>query len=178
MLQSTIIALKELAGMSHETNASFKKESAELVGEISAQLDSFGQFEDQEGRIESLKGRIHAGREKISVLGGRVDTVRERIEGWERADREWQERTRRRLKAMWVVTSTVVFVLVLFLVSAQYVPASVEEGTVRAANESLNYLRGASSGADGRDLLGLASNGTAGGPPSPPDEKLRVFDEL
>ena len=189
MLQSMVIALKELASTSQETNANFKKETEELVSEVCSQLDSFGQFEDQEERIESLKSRVHAGREKIEALSNRVDSVRERIEGWERADREWQERTRRRLKAIWVVTSAIAFVLVLILISAQYVPTSIEEATVRVANESLNYIRHASPGngtqhgtrtpgGDGRDLLGSPSKGATGDHLLPPDDRLRIFDEL
>lgn len=178
--------------MTQETSASFRRESDELVDEVGTQLDSLGQFEDQARRVEALKSRIHAGRERIGALSGRVGVVRERIEGWERADREWQERTRRRLKVAWVVSSAVVFLLVLLLVSAQYAPAaSVEEAavTVGAANDSLGYPRShAESGKNGtangvreagdRSHLESMSGRIAGDPIPPSDERLRVFDEL
>jgi hypothetical protein len=186
VLQSTVIALKELAGMSRETNASFEKQSGELVGEISAQLDSFGGFEEQECRIESLKARIDGGRDRIQGLSARVDAVQERIERWERADREWQERTRRRLKVGWVVTSSVVFALVLLFLSAQYfVPQGLEEATARVANESLNYLWNLDQGGtathgaqpEGVTARSTSSVMTVGYTPSL-DDKLRAFDEL
>ena len=95
-LQSTILALKELVGLSDQMNRTFDAEAKELVTDISSQLDTFGQFEDQQRRIEKLQGRINTGRDKIRVLSKRVDLVMDRIETWERADREWQERTDRK----------------------------------------------------------------------------------
>ncbi|KAI1779930.1 hypothetical protein F4818DRAFT_401092 [Hypoxylon cercidicola] len=124
MLQGTITDLKELAGMSQELDESFKVESQELVSELEQQVDSFGQFDDQQKRILELRGRIHAGRDKVDTLSSRVDVVRERIEGWERADMEWQERTRKRLKIMWIIMSVLFFSVVLILVGVQYAPSS------------------------------------------------------
>lgn len=124
MLQGTIIDLKELASMSQELDENFKTESQELVNELEQQADSFGQFNDQQRRIEDLQGRIHAGHEKVEGLSKRVDVVRDRIESWERADLEWQERTRRRLKIIWIVTSVLLLSLVLLLIGAQYAPSS------------------------------------------------------
>jgi hypothetical protein len=68
---------------------------------------------------------VRASREKVDGLSERVDRVRRRVEGWERADRAWQEKTRRRLKAFWVVTSVVAVVLVVAVVAARFglVPA-------------------------------------------------------
>ncbi|KAI0135462.1 hypothetical protein F4814DRAFT_401269 [Daldinia grandis] len=124
MLQSTIVSLRELTNMSQELDESFKAESQGLVDELEQQADSFGHFDDQQRRIEELQGRIHAGRDMVETLSKRVDVVRERIEGWERADMEWQEKTRKRLKTIWIITSVVIFSLILILVVAQYAPSS------------------------------------------------------
>lgn len=124
MLQGTITDLKELAGMSQELDESFKTESQGLVNELEQQIDSFGQFDDQQKRILELRGRIHTGRDKVDNLSRRVDVVRERIEGWERADLEWQERTRKRLKTIWIIMSVTIFSLMLIFVGAQYAPSS------------------------------------------------------
>lgn len=145
-LQSTIAALKELAQLSQQLNDTFSTETQELVTDISSQFDAFGQFEDQQKRIESLQSRIDTGRESIRALSGRVDTVRERIESWERADREWQEKTRKRLKAFWVVTSIVIFLVVLLFVGAQYAPESLEGTTTRIAADGLNTLKDVAAG--------------------------------
>lgn len=123
-------------------------EADELVTEVNSQLDAFGQFEDHQKRIEQLQDRVYVGRDRIKSLSERVDLVRERIESWERADREWQERTRRRLKAFWVLTSGVIFLVLLIFVGSQFAPensAATVEGAVMAANklanDSLNTLK-------------------------------------
>ncbi|KAI1128418.1 hypothetical protein F5Y10DRAFT_240658 [Nemania abortiva] len=123
-LQSTIVAMKELAAMSQEINESFTSESQALVTEIESQLSVYDQSADQKKRIEDLQARIHAGRDKVQALSKRVDLVHERIEGWEKADKEWQERTRKRLKAIWIFISVVAFILTFFFLGAQYAPTS------------------------------------------------------
>ncbi|KAH8910831.1 hypothetical protein BR93DRAFT_923543 [Coniochaeta sp. PMI_546] len=182
MLQHTIVALKELAGMSQETSKQFEKESNDIVTEITSQINSFGGFGEQERRIQALTARIHGGRDKVKTLSERVDVVRERIETWERADREWQERTRRRLKAIWVVTSVLLALLLILLVAAQYIPANAEVAS-RLTNVTGivgEGLTGKDSGSgletDLRSVLGTSLNRTT--QPGAIDERLRVFDEL
>jgi len=184
-LQSTIVALKELAGLSREMNLAFTTEAEELVTDVSSQLDGFGQFEDQQRRIDKLQSRISAGRDRIKILSKRVDVVGERIENWEKADKEWQERTRKRLKAVWVVTSILLFIFLALFLSVQYAPESLEHATMRLANDSLNTLRNVtgsntsqswakSSGSESRD----ATNSTGTEDLTSPSDLLRVFDEL
>ncbi|KAJ4417570.1 hypothetical protein N0V85_001798 [Neurospora sp. IMI 360204] len=148
VLQSTILALREVAVASQDMTSHFTTEADELVTDVSSQLDAFGQFEDHQKRIEQLQDRVYVGRDRIKSLSERVDLVRERIESWERADREWQERTRRRLKAFWVLTSGVIFLVLLIFVGSQFAPensAATVEGAVMAAsklaNDSLNTLK-------------------------------------
>ncbi|KLU84101.1 hypothetical protein MAPG_03146 [Magnaporthiopsis poae ATCC 64411] len=110
----------------------------ELLADVGAQIDGLGTFDSQRRRIESLQSRIHDGRERIQQLSGRVDAVHERIEGWERADREWQERTRRRLKTVWVVTLVLVLVVLVFLlvIAGHDVPPSQQQPHVADKGES------------------------------------------
>jgi hypothetical protein len=140
-LQNTIAALKELSDQSRQLNSSFGAEADDLVTDTNSQLDTFGQFEDQQNRIESLQGRIQAGRELIGSLSERVDAVSGRIESWERADWEWQEKTRKRLKTFWVVTSVIVFLILSVFIGSQYAPEGLEETTTRIASDGLNTLR-------------------------------------
>lgn len=122
-LQNTIVALKDLAQASTLTNDGFIAESQAVVTEAQAQLDSFGDFSEQQERVQALQERVHGGRERIAALSARVDVVRERVEKWERADREWQERTRRRLKIMWgVLFGLGLLVLVLSWGARIYAP--------------------------------------------------------
>jgi len=187
-LQSTIAALKELAEHSRQLNSSFDTDADELVTDISAQLDAFGQFKGQEERIGSLQSRIQAGRELIGSLSERVDAVSDRIESWGQADREWQEKTRKRLKVVWVVTSIVVFLVLLLFIGSQYAPEGLEETTTRIASNGLDTLRDVAGakvdvlrnsgtepqGGSPRELLNSTEH--AGIPPT--TDVLRVFDEL
>ncbi|KAI1096281.1 hypothetical protein F5B19DRAFT_438594 [Rostrohypoxylon terebratum] len=184
-LQGTIVALKELAGMSQQLDENFKTESQGLVSELEQQANSFGRFDDQQRRIEELQGRIHEGRGKVEALSKRVDVVRDRIESWERADKDWQEKTRRRLTIIWIITSIVIFSLILLFVGAQYAPSEDTSGmaistsghgqgqpdvSAMGSNHSSNM---AAMVDDVRQALGTRRGGEA-----VEDNVLRAFDEL
>lgn len=189
-LQNTILALKELAQASATTHAGFIAESHGVVAEAQAQLDAFGDFSAQQARVEALQGRVHDGRDRITALGARVDSVRRRVERWERADREWQERTRRRLKIVWG------FVMVLgALLAALYWGAgafvddlpAVEVGDVarRIGEEVARVGAGAGVGVGKAGDDDDGGNGTApaldfgdGGAGAAGEEVFRALDEL
>lgn len=182
-MQSTVAALKELAEQSSQLNNSFSSEADELVTDVSAQLDAFEEFDDQQKRIESLQSRIQAGRELIRSLSERVDAVSERIESWGRADREWQEKTRKRLKAVWIVTSVIVFLVLSLLIGSQY----ASDGTAsRISGDGLNSLQDTvkadtllSSRAEPQGSSHvLNSTGHSGISFSSRTDMLRAFDEL
>lgn len=186
-LQGTISSLKELAEHSRQLNSSFSTEAGELVTDISAQLDAFEQFEDQQERILALQSRIQSGRELIRSLSERVDIVGERIESWGRADREWQEKTRKRLKVVWVVTSVIAFLVLSLFIGSQYAPEGLEETTTRIASDGLSTLRDV-AGAKAGILHSSGTEPQGGSAPlcstshpgisSPTTDMLRVFDEL
>lgn len=183
--------MKELAIMARATNENFAKESEELVRDIQRQVDSVGQFDEQENKIKLLQSRIYQGRTRIQELSERVDIVRERVEGWERADKEWQERTRKRLKVIWIIMSVIFFAMILLFLSAQYVAPIVEETT------GMDSILDAVSGLVAESGMGNVSTSTMSSlglkepdkedafvPPLQSkdgvmeDERLRLFDEL
>ncbi|CAI6054756.1 unnamed protein product [Clonostachys chloroleuca] len=110
-LQSTVAALKDLTESSKEIYTTFEKDSKDLETDITSQLNALGHFDEQQTKIESLRGRIHEGRAKVQALSARVDSVRERVEGWERADQEWRDKTRKRLRVVW----TAIFLLLVII---------------------------------------------------------------
>lgn len=192
ILQSTILGLKELALQSRETADSFGRETTEVESEVDAQIRGFDNFQTHEERIRVLRTRVDVSRDKISLLGQRVDVVRDMVEGWERADREWQERTRRRLMVIWGITSTVIFVLVLLYLGAQYQasgsvpPAGIPAGHVEGGEDipGLNASLNASSaevpgiGTDVVDETTFPSIGRSESTKGNEDDRLRLFDEL
>ncbi|KAH8676292.1 hypothetical protein BX600DRAFT_198801 [Xylariales sp. PMI_506] len=157
-LQNTMVGVRELASMSQETNELFRTDSQGLVTEIDSQLTALGQFDEQQQRIESLQSRIHAGRHKVQALSERVDVVRERVESWERADREWQERTRKRLRVIWIITVFLVSILALLFIAVQYAPADVE--TVKG--KLVGVMPNVSSTPLSRELINSSSGDSDG----------------
>jgi hypothetical protein len=117
-------------------NDDFITESTEVVRDIEIQLDNFEEFREQERRIGDLEHRVETGREKAHMLGDRVELVKQKIERWERVEGEWQERTRKRLKIIWVVM-VVILVVICGGVAFQYAPARTQgPGTLHGFNIS------------------------------------------
>lgn len=184
-LQNTILALKDLATASSATSAGFIAESQSVLAEAQSQLDAFGSFAEQESRVRALQDRVHGGREKIAALSGRVDVVRSRVERWERADRDWQERTRRRLKLVWgFVMGAALVLLVLYWGARLYAPA-VEDiarelrEDAAGARTRLGVEMGKAGSEDGERGSSMpALNFSRDGGAEQIDQALRALDEL
>lgn len=135
-----MVALRELASLSSGLAQSFKHDSADLVGEIDAQIQPFGELDEHQDRIATLQARIGVGRDKTKGLAERVGRVRERVEGWEAADQEWRTRTRKRLKVVWTVVVTAAIAMVLLVVLGAYHDKLVSAETTAAAVEKASAL--------------------------------------
>lgn len=180
-LQNTVTALRDLAETSRNIHSDFDRDSKEIENDIAEQIAGFGQFEDQQASIESLQTRIQDGRAKIHSLSDRVDVVRRRVEGWDRLDKESQEKTRRRLKAIWICMSIVSLAIILiYFFGAQYSPPrSALIGTETRVAESIIESRKEAGHTeipmeshDDDEGTYLRKRHVDGG------ERLRVFDEL
>lgn len=184
VLQNTITSMKELATMTKNINEEFKTESEEVVTEVRGQLEAFEGFESQEKRISGLQERVREGRDKIGILGGRVEIISERVEGWEKAEFEWQERTRKRLRLLWVlITIAAVIFLLRFLF--QYSPArSQVKDLARGVNKSniphLDALGNETMELKNKtiNLLEDLRNKDKDEEKLEDDPRLRIFDEL
>ena len=185
-MQNTISALKDLAEASRDIYAGFEKDSRNLEADINGQLSALGCFDDQQSTIESLQRRIQSGRTKVQSLSKRVDIVRDRVESWERADQEWQNRTRRRLKVIWSVMFVVTVTVIMLFLAASWgsvegptadSPGNFSEPTTRTLHyNALNISR---------SVPVLDDDGHIGTEepllwkrPREADERLREFDEL
>lgn len=187
-LHKTIGSLKELAAMTRQLNEDFNTEGEELVQESRSQLEGFEEFEAQEQKIKALEKRVKGGRDTTNTLSERVDVVRKRVKGWEQAELEWQDKTRKRLKMMWILVSICATILLSIGILA-YIPSTGQgygvarfnhsnstamEELERARNETKNMQRPA------LDILGTSTSGEinkeAGKPAE--DPRLKIFDEL
>lgn len=184
-LQNTITALKDLAGASREIYGTFEKESRVLEGDISGQLNALGRFDDQQNTIELLQTRIQSGRAKVQSLSGRVDIVRDHVESWERADQEWQNRTRRRLKVIWSVMFVVTVALITLFLMADFSGTKSSTGSPDMADESMTRTLRHTSLNISRVVPALDKGGDEGTGesllwkrPREEDGRLREFDEL
>jgi hypothetical protein len=135
VLQSTLMSMKELASMTKKLNEEFTTESEGVFRDVEIQLDGFGDFEDQQKRIGGLQERVMAARDRIKTLGGRVDIVKEKVDSWEKAEGEWQEKTRKRLRILWMLMA-VIGVVLLGLMGFQYSPARSQLDMLKGVNTS------------------------------------------
>lgn len=189
-LHKTIGSLKELAVLTRQLNEDFRAEGEELVQDSRAQLEGFEEFEAQEQKINALQNRVKEGRDTIDTLSGRVDIVRKRVKGWEQAEQDWQDKTRKRLKMLWVLMSFCATILLAIVILA-YIPSKpnghgVTKGfnnsnsTVfaeleKAKNETRNtqnptfdMLESSTSASEVHKEAGKAAE----------DPRLKIFDEL
>jgi len=184
-LQNTIASLKELADMTRKLNDDFKTESEEVVRDINTQLGTFEGFDDQQKRIEGLAERVQAGRERIKTLASRVDIVKGRVNGWEQAEAEWKEKTRKRLRIMWSVIFMFAFII-MGMVMYQYTPAKTHgPGNLKGLNTTglLGKIPDMDLENETWTLKRKTEDALAGLRNNPPerleeDPRLRVFDEL
>ncbi|KAF9879890.1 hypothetical protein CkaCkLH20_02701 [Colletotrichum karsti] len=182
LLHNTISAIKELAVASRRLTGEFEREAEEMAKDVDGQLATFGRFNEQEQRIEALQGRIEKGRTRIQGLGERVDLVRRRIEGWERADREWQEKTRKRLRIVWIVMSVVFAVLILLFIGVQYAHqvggVDLKEAAEKIVEKGINQSAGSLGAGEGGSKEAAVPPLWGDRPGREQDDQLRVFDEL
>jgi hypothetical protein len=120
-LQSTVSALRELAEESQSIHGNFEKDAGEIENDITSQIEAMGQFKEHQENIESLTTRVQDGRARIRALSDRVDIVREQVELWERHDKESQDKTRLRLRAIMICITAVFLAVVVLFFGAHYV---------------------------------------------------------
>ncbi|RKF71383.1 hypothetical protein GcC1_101015 [Golovinomyces cichoracearum] len=113
-LQSMIMSLKELSTTTRQCNVKFASDYRTLAHESHKQLDSLDSSKDQAKRLSKLMKRVDNSRQKFLCLGERVKIVRERVEKWETSEREWKNKTGKRLKILWSCSGGVM-TLVLFI---------------------------------------------------------------
>jgi hypothetical protein len=185
-LQNTIASLKELANMTRKLNDDFKVESEEIVTDITTQLSQFENFDAQQQRIEALASRVQAGRERIKTLGSRVDVVQNRVMGWELSEKEWKDKTRKRLRIMWTVMFVFLFIFVGMMIF-QYSPAKTQgPSPFKGMNTSgllgkvpdINLLESETWNLKRKTEDRLEELRNAGQDRLEEDPRLRIFDEL
>ncbi|KAI7775274.1 hypothetical protein LA080_007074 [Diaporthe eres] len=182
-LQNTVTALKELAAASASMNEGFTAESESVLAEAQAQLDAFGQFDEQQARVQALQDHVHGGRERIGALSERVDVVRQKVERWERADYMWQNKTRRRIKIVWGMLLGFVLLLLLLYAGAKAYAPELEELAADLKEDAMLAKLKLESGGQGPfashdEEWSMALNFSRDTAAEGGEEALRALDEL
>jgi len=177
--------MKELAAMTKQLNEEFLQDSEEVVLEVETSLDAFGGFEKHKKQIEELAAKVAVGRSKIKNLVGRVDVVKQRVAGWEKSEVEWQERTRQRLRILWIIIAIGGFFFTGLMVF-QMTPARTQgPGVIKGWNASLvgGTVPGMKTGQN--ETFSLTRHTADKLEKTPQEEevledepRLRIFDEL
>ncbi|KAI9847202.1 MAG: hypothetical protein M1837_003066 [Sclerophora amabilis] len=92
-LHSTVSSLQDLTRLSHQLHENFEGEARVAESEVQDEIDGFGSFDTQQTKIRRLQGRVYEGKEKVEILGHRLEKVRSRVEKWEQKESEWQIKT-------------------------------------------------------------------------------------
>ncbi|KAL7950832.1 hypothetical protein V8C42DRAFT_340429 [Trichoderma barbatum] len=182
-LQVMVKALKDLAQASCDLQLGFEMAARELETDVTEQLRGIGNFESQQSTIETLQSRIHLGRQTADKLAARVDVVRKQIEGWERADRAWQEKTRKRLRITWAALSILVCIVGLLFMAFSYNfrgAAQDASGARGAWRDTTSEFKGQHQSVEHVFAANHDRPETARAWEAPlaDDEPLRIFDEL
>ncbi|PNP42739.1 hypothetical protein TGAM01_v209385 [Trichoderma gamsii] len=184
-LQVMVKALKDLAQASCDLQVGFDRAARELETDITNQIYNIGHFDSQKSTIDALQSRVNEGRQSVNELAARVDKVRKLVEGWERADRAWQEKTRKRLRITWAALSLVICLVTLLFMIFNYSSQNAELNTEPAARGVWrNTTPELEIHHDARQSLPTSRSNDrseaklAWEAPLADEEPLRIFDEL
>lgn len=185
-LQVMVKALKDLAQASCDLQVGFDRAARELETDITKQIYNIGHFDSQKSTIDALQSRINEGRQSVIELAARVDKVRKLVEGWERADRAWQEKTRKRLRITWAALSLIICLVTLLFMIFNYSSQNAELDTESAARSvwrnttppELEIHQNAKQSIPTSKSNDRSEAKLAWEAPLADEEPLRIFDEL
>ena len=89
-LRSSVTSLQRLSTLTDDLCHQFTTETDRVEGDTAAHLADLNGLIDRRATIERLACRLRAGREKVGLLGERLDQVQERVTEWARREAEWQ----------------------------------------------------------------------------------------
>ncbi|KAK4507187.1 hypothetical protein PRZ48_000922 [Zasmidium cellare] len=112
ILRSTVASLQQLAEESRRMHSSFNDDTNKLVSETKRNLASFGNFEGQEKTINNLVSNLKTSKDKTSALNDRLEAARNRIEAYEKREKEKQKKRR---KNWWIVWGVLLAFVLLVL---------------------------------------------------------------
>lgn len=97
-LHATVASLQQLANESKAMHTSFEEDTSNLEKETKENLDSFGNFDQQEKAINDLVSKLQASKGTTDNLNDRLESARLRVEAYEASENAKQSKRRTRLR--------------------------------------------------------------------------------
>lgn len=118
ILRSTVASIQQLADESRKMHSSFQDDTAKIERETEQNLDSYGNFNQQEKRINELVTHLQGLRDTTNKLNDRLESARLRVEAFEQQEKAREAKRRIRWHILWV-SVVAVFGLVIAILLAK-----------------------------------------------------------
>ncbi|KAK5174101.1 uncharacterized protein LTR77_001181 [Saxophila tyrrhenica] len=117
MLRSTVSSLQQLADESQRMQSTFQEDTEKLEKDTEQSVQSLGQFEPQEKRINELVSKLEDARGRTNELNDQLESARLRVEAYEGRENEKVARRRVRLNITWATLLGVLMLVVSVLLA-------------------------------------------------------------
>ena len=101
ILRSTVASIQQLADESHKMHSSFKEDTAKIERDTKQNLSSYGNFDQQEKRVNQLVSQLGDSRGRTDKLNDRLESARLRVEAVEQQENARQAQRRTRWHILW-----------------------------------------------------------------------------
>jgi hypothetical protein len=116
ILRSTVASLQNLADESKRMHETFIEDTKKLEQDTKNNMQSFGDFQQQDKSINVLVARLEESRNRTNELNDRLESARLRVEAYEAQENDKLARRRTRLNIMWAtLIGIVLFVAAVLL---------------------------------------------------------------
>ena len=130
ILRSTVASIQHLADESRKMHSSFHDDTAKIERDTKQNLDSYGNFEQQEKRINELVSQLQGSRGRTNDLNVRLESARLRVETFEQQENSRQAKRRTRWQILWATAIAVLVLVVAIVLARNRKAVSRQVGTV------------------------------------------------
>ena len=117
MLRSTVASLQQLADESRRMHKAFQEDTANLEKDTNQNLESFGNFDNQERTINDLVKKLQDSRGRTNTLNDRLESARLRVEAYEERESVKNKRRRYRFHVFWASLVGLILLVIAVLLA-------------------------------------------------------------
>lgn len=117
ILRSTVASLQQLADEGRRMHATLLEDTSKLENDTKQNMESFGNFEQQEKTINQLVSQLENSRGRTNELNDRLESARLRVEAHEVRENEKSARRRTQLNITWVTLLGIALLVVSLIVA-------------------------------------------------------------